>query len=221
MSGGKVSGLAHAPAAECQSGPVPASPNHRIFARSNAETKPIAVSPPRRQAFARPVVGRRPIWLTIEGLRAIARNPPRTRRIVAMTDKPFAHLHCHSHYSLLDGAGSIDRLVERAKPPRHERPGADGPRQSARRLGVLQEGQGRRHQAHHRLRSLHCARQPDRESRQQHEGSQLPPDAAVPEPHRVQEPAQDGFGGLPRRLLLQAADRQGTARSGTTRASSA
>ena len=29
--------------------------------------------------------------------------------------KPFAHLHCHSHYSLLDGAGSIDRLVERAR----------------------------------------------------------------------------------------------------------
>ncbi len=31
-----------------------------------------------------------------------------------MSDRPFAHLHCHSHYSLLDGAGSIDRLVERA-----------------------------------------------------------------------------------------------------------
>jgi DNA polymerase-3 subunit alpha len=32
-----------------------------------------------------------------------------------MADKPFAHLHCHSHYSLLDGAGSIDKLVQRAK----------------------------------------------------------------------------------------------------------
>jgi len=31
-----------------------------------------------------------------------------------MSDRPFVHLHCHSHYSLLDGAGSIDRLVERA-----------------------------------------------------------------------------------------------------------
>jgi len=29
--------------------------------------------------------------------------------------KPFVHLHCHSHYSLLDGAGSIDRLIQRAK----------------------------------------------------------------------------------------------------------
>ncbi len=33
-----------------------------------------------------------------------------------MTDteaRRFVHLHCHSHYSLLDGASSIDRLVER------------------------------------------------------------------------------------------------------------
>ena len=32
-----------------------------------------------------------------------------------MNDRSFVHLHCHSHYSLLDGAGSIDRLVERAR----------------------------------------------------------------------------------------------------------
>ncbi|MCA9219894.1 MAG: DNA polymerase III subunit alpha [Planctomycetales bacterium] len=29
--------------------------------------------------------------------------------------RPFVHLHCHSHYSLLDGAGSIDKLLDRAK----------------------------------------------------------------------------------------------------------
>ena len=29
--------------------------------------------------------------------------------------RPFVHLHCHSHYSLLDGASSIPRLVARAK----------------------------------------------------------------------------------------------------------
>ena len=28
--------------------------------------------------------------------------------------RPFAHLHCHTHYSLLDGASSIDKLVSRA-----------------------------------------------------------------------------------------------------------
>ncbi|MCH8044778.1 MAG: DNA polymerase III subunit alpha [Planctomycetes bacterium] len=32
-----------------------------------------------------------------------------------MSSKPFVHLHCHSHYSLLDGASSIDRLVDAAK----------------------------------------------------------------------------------------------------------
>ncbi|MFM7845483.1 MAG: PHP domain-containing protein, partial [Planctomycetota bacterium] len=32
-----------------------------------------------------------------------------------MADQPFSHLHFHSHYSLLDGAGAIDRLVQRAK----------------------------------------------------------------------------------------------------------
>ncbi len=29
--------------------------------------------------------------------------------------RPFVHLHCHSHYSLLDGASSIGKLVRRAK----------------------------------------------------------------------------------------------------------
>ena len=32
----------------------------------------------------------------------------------ALAVKPFAHLHCHSHYSLLDGAGDIGKLVNRA-----------------------------------------------------------------------------------------------------------
>jgi DNA polymerase-3 subunit alpha len=32
-----------------------------------------------------------------------------------MSDRPFVHLHCHSHYSLLDGASKIPALVRRAK----------------------------------------------------------------------------------------------------------
>ncbi len=32
-----------------------------------------------------------------------------------MTTPPFVHLHCHSHYSLLDGASPIDAMVARAK----------------------------------------------------------------------------------------------------------
>src|SRR5436309_13005249 len=32
-----------------------------------------------------------------------------------MSDGPFVHLHCHSHYSLLDGASRIPELVARAR----------------------------------------------------------------------------------------------------------
>ena len=32
-----------------------------------------------------------------------------------MSSRPFTHLHCHSHYSLLDGASSIPKLVQRTK----------------------------------------------------------------------------------------------------------
>lgn len=32
-----------------------------------------------------------------------------------MTTPPFVHLHCHSHYSLLDGASPIDGMISRAK----------------------------------------------------------------------------------------------------------
>ncbi len=32
-----------------------------------------------------------------------------------MPAPPFVHLHCHSHYSLLDGASPIDKLIARAK----------------------------------------------------------------------------------------------------------
>lgn len=32
-----------------------------------------------------------------------------------MATPPFVHLHCHSHYSLLDGAGTIDRLLDRTR----------------------------------------------------------------------------------------------------------
>ncbi len=31
-----------------------------------------------------------------------------------MSSRPFVHLHCHSHYSLLDGASKVPALVKRA-----------------------------------------------------------------------------------------------------------
>ncbi len=35
-------------------------------------------------------------------------------RVARMSTPQFVHLHCHSHFSLLDGASRIDHLVERA-----------------------------------------------------------------------------------------------------------
>src|SRR5215831_10666662 len=32
-----------------------------------------------------------------------------------MPERPFVHLHCHSHYSLLDGASRVPELVARAR----------------------------------------------------------------------------------------------------------
>src|SRR5687768_12825270 len=32
-----------------------------------------------------------------------------------MPDRPFVHLHCHSHYSLLDGASRLPELAARVK----------------------------------------------------------------------------------------------------------
>ena len=32
-----------------------------------------------------------------------------------VTKPQFAHLHCHSHYSLLDGTGTIPQLLQRTK----------------------------------------------------------------------------------------------------------
>ncbi len=36
-----------------------------------------------------------------------------TETTTTSAPRPFVHLHCHSHYSLLDGAGDIGRLVDR------------------------------------------------------------------------------------------------------------
>src|SRR5204863_9700979 len=32
-----------------------------------------------------------------------------------MAERPFVHLHCHTHYSLLDGASRIPELVQHVK----------------------------------------------------------------------------------------------------------
>ena len=41
-------------------------------------------------------------------------NPAETSTAQESNPRPFVHLHCHSEYSLLDGAGSLKRLVAKA-----------------------------------------------------------------------------------------------------------
>src|SRR5256885_9635535 len=40
---------------------------------------------------------------------------PPAERDATMADRPFVHLHCHTHYSLLDGASRVPELVAHAK----------------------------------------------------------------------------------------------------------
>ena len=79
-----------------------------------------------------------------------------------MTTPPFVHLHCHSHYSLLDGASPIDGLVERAKELGMN---ALAITDHGNLYGALEFYQACRdggHQSDPRLRGLRRARQPVR-----------------------------------------------------------
>ena len=42
-------------------------------------------------------------------------QPPVPDNPGIMSDRPFAHLHCHTHYSLLDGASKIPDLIKKVK----------------------------------------------------------------------------------------------------------
>ena len=54
-----------------------------------------------------------------------------------MSTPRFTHLHCHSHYSLLDGASSIERLVGRAAEPGSRGTGSPEPAISTCRSAKL------------------------------------------------------------------------------------
>src|SRR5262249_18313578 len=51
------------------------------------------------------------VWIIVQVRRS---SPPRPQG-TAMAVRPFAHLHCHTHYSLLDGASRIPELVQTVK----------------------------------------------------------------------------------------------------------
>ena len=77
-----------------------------------------------------------------------------------MSTLPFVHLHCHSHYSLLDGAGTIDRLLERAKALRMNALALTDHGNLHGALEFYQKAKDVGHQSDPRLRGLHRPRQP-------------------------------------------------------------
>ena len=122
-----------------------------------------------------------------------------------MSERPFVHLHCHTDYSLLDGACDIKKLMQRGQAAGHALRRDDRPWQPFRRRRVLQRSEQRGSPSGHRLRSLRFAAGPQDPLRP---GSLQPPGPAVLKPGRLQEPHQPGLDRLSGWLLLQAARRQ-------------
>jgi hypothetical protein len=131
-----------------------------------------------------------------------------------MSQADFVHLHLHTEYSLLDGACRLDRLMERAAELGSRRwrsptmGSCTGPWISTRR---------RRRRASSRSSAARCTSR--RAAGWSKEGGgwgarRVPSPPAVGEgPGRLPQPHPAGHGGAPRGLLLQAAHRQGTART--------
>ncbi len=102
-----------------------------------------------------------------------------------MSAPPFAHLHCHSHYSLLDGASPIGKLVARAKElgmnslaltDHGNLHGALEFYQTAKKAGI------------NPILGYEAYIAPDSRSqarRRRHQGGQLSSHAAGPKPHRA------------------------------------
>ncbi len=122
----------------------------------------------------------------------------------------FVHLHLHTEFSLLDGACRIDELLDQAvklKMPA---------------LAVTEHGnmfssvvfhdtrEDARPQADPRLRGLRRAGRPPHQERAR-PARRKPSRAARGDERGLPQPDQAGLGRLHRRLLLQAAHRQGTA----------
>ena len=71
-----------------------------------------------------------------------------------MPNRPFVHLHCHTHYSLLDGASPIPALVEQAKALGMTALALTDHGNLYGAIEFHREAQGGRHQSDHRLRGL-------------------------------------------------------------------
>ena len=74
-----------------------------------------------------------------------------TETELLMPDRPFVHLHCHTDYSLLDGACDIKRLMGIAKQPRHAADSNDRSWEPLWRGRILQRSGSARYSPRHRL----------------------------------------------------------------------
>ena len=122
----------------------------------------------------------------------------------------FVHLHLHTEFSLLDGACRIDELLDEAR--QAEDAGARGHRARQHVLGGRLPRRARKNAASSRssaARSTSRRATPRQERHARRDGE--PPGAAGRDRRGLQEPDQAGLVGLHRRLLLQAAHRQGAA----------
>ena len=138
-------------------------------------------------------------------------------------DNSFAHLHVHTEYSMLDGAARLKDLFDRVRADRHVGRGHHRPRQRLRRLRLLVQGDGGRHQADHRHRGLRRSRAPQApaagplgdpgaEGRRRLRRRRLHAHDAARRDHRGHaQPVPSLLAGLAGGLLPQAPDGPGTA----------
>ena len=136
-----------------------------------------------------------------------------------MTSPPFVHLHCHSHYSLLDGASPIEGLVERAKELGMNALAITDHGNLYGAIEFYKACKDAGHQSDHRLRSLCRPGEPLRASAASRAAkSSYHLTLLAQNRTGFREPREAGEQGVSRRLLSQAANRSRAARGTQRRA---
>ena len=123
-----------------------------------------------------------------------------------MSARPFAHLHCHTHYSLLDGANRIPDLIGKVKELGMN---ACAITDHGNLYGALEFYQTCREEDVNPVLGLEAYVAPghrtDRSASRMKDASYHLTLLAM-NTSRLSQPHQALFEGFPRRLLLQAAD---------------